>query len=189
MKDKLNETWNKMVEMPLRMNTDERPLVKGWDPNKWSDIRWESVIGEYNGLTFAQGRMPMGLFGLGILNEVGDGLLCAAKCGMQTISTPEGPVKGPKFIEVATVGDVRGKGYAKALHDFALKKWGMIVSDNGLFETSKDSGDGMIGLWVNYLRKKYKTYVFNEETRKFTPWDGSIDNDENTVYLASTFDL
>lgn len=189
MKDNLNEAWNKMVEMPLRHNTDERPLVKGWDPNKWKDIRWESVIGEYAGLTIAQGRMPMGLFGLGILNEAGDGLLCAAKCAMKTIHTPEGPVKCPKYIEVATVGDLRGKGYAKALHDFGLKKWGAIVSDNGLFETSENSGDGMIGLWTNYLRSKYKTYVLNEETGKFAPWDGTIDNDENTVYVASTFDL
>ena len=102
--------------------------------------------------------------------------------------TNEGPEKGPKIFEIATQPDKRGLGYARHLHNFILNKWGMVVSDNALFETKKGANDGIVGIWTKYLPSKYHMYIATSD-KIIGGWDGVMDQKEETVIVALKYEL
>lgn len=175
-----------LVEMPLRMDQESRPLVAEWAPSKWfREVRWSADLGNYKGIEFVAGKGPMGMYiAIGATDD--NIITCMAKTSKKTIYGDEGPeAQVLKFFEIATEPEYRGKGIGKAMHDFCIETFGGVASDHALFETKPGANDGMVGMWTKYLPSKYPCYVVNDDGQIIAKWHGGeLDNSEETLLVA-----
>ncbi len=187
-KRKLQESIKqKFIEMPMKMDIESRPLVANWGPSKWMhEVQWTEDLGSHGGIQFISGKGMMGMVAIGALNEQENAVTCMAKTFQVNVNGDMGAeAKVPKIIEIGTDPEYRGKGIAGTLHDFCIKKYGGVASDNSLFESKPGANDGMVGLWTKRLPNKYPCYVCNSDGTIIDEWKGGeLDGNEATILVA-----
>ena len=189
-----------LTEMPLAYSHEERPKVSEWSPEEWS-VQWQKEIAHSGNYVLAEGPIVdkfaslfgkggSGMFGVGMFDVSSDPVLViGAKCGWSQLTDKTGMPFGkfPKMIEVATTPELRGKGAGVAFHELMIKAYGGIVSDNALFSRKKGSIDGIIGIWLKHLSRKYEVVNYNEITQEVQPVGKKLDNDQDTVLVATKY--
>lgn len=178
-------------EMPLAFSHEERPLVKDWEPTKWP-VQWQRELSMDGDHLLVEGKGQFGVTIIGMF-DVSDPsapeLLAGTFGGMRNLSEDGAPFgKAFQMTEVATMKSARGKGIGVKLHEMLIKQFGAIASDNALFSRKKDSIDGIVGIWLKHLPKKYTVRVYSEEEDNFVgPVGKKLDNDEMTFLVATKY--
>jgi hypothetical protein len=172
-----------MSESPLALDIESRPLVRDWEPSKFR-LKWEREVMSEGNLVLVQGSGMFGIKGYGLFMVIGNSveLLGAVTGGMYKLSDGKKPFK---ILEVAVAKKYRMKGYAVKLYDMLIKLHGSIASDNALFSKTKGSIDGIVGIWLKRLPKKYTVKVYSEVEDDYVGDVGkSLDDDEETFLVA-----
>ena len=184
-----------LSEMPLAMDHESRPLVKDWEPTRWP-VKWEqeiTTIRSYkDGYTLLQGKGQFGVTIIGLFDVTDDDnpkYVVGTYGSMIQLKEDGQPFgKAFKMTEVATAKGERGKGIGTMFHEMLIEQFGAIASDNALFSTKKDALDGIVGIWLKKLPKKYTVRLYSEEKDNFVgPVGKKLDNDEDTFLVATKY--
>jgi hypothetical protein len=178
-------------EMPLQFSHEERPLVKDWEPTKWP-VQWEREVAQNGKYVMVQGKGQFGvtIIGLFDISDPTDPKYVVGTYGALVQLKEDGMPFGKAFkmIEVATAKGERGKGIGTMFHEMLIKHFGAIASDNALFSTKKNALDGIVGIWLKKLPKKYTVRIYDEEEDNFVgPVGKKLDNKEETFLVASKY--
>jgi hypothetical protein len=180
-----------LTEMPLAMNIEDRPLVKDWEPTRWP-VQWqeEGIDDGDHLLLVGKGRFNTTIIGMfDISDPAQPKLVVGAMGGFRQLKEEGQPfAKAFQMTEVAAAKDVRGKGLGTKFHEMLIRQYSAIASDNALFSKKKGSIDGIVGIWLKELAKKYTVRIYSEEKDDFVgPVGKKLDNDEDTFLVATRY--
>ena len=84
---------------------------------------------------------------------------------------------------VATIPEVRGKGFARLLYDWIVEKYKVLFSDTELF-THKDKESQTYGIWKNYLPKLGSMLNWNTKSRTYEEFDPVTGKNEDVRFVV-----